>query len=408
MLTLRELAREAERFALHFEPSRLDAQAARSAVEQAARLEKIAASIKGRAAVRLAETGTHRGRGEKTPAHDLAKLSGTSVGQAAETLSAAEKLEEMPEVAAAASRGELSPQQTSLIAGALAANPDADANELLAKAKSSSHNELRDECERIKAAGDTGAEERRKRIHDERFLRRSRHADGSASLTLRDNPEVIAQVVAGIQPKRQELFDAARRRGVRERSEALDADALVATVVGAAGGGGRRGGSAAKLLVRVDFDTLLRGYTIDGEVCEIAGYGPVAISAVRDLLATGNTFLAAIITKGEQVVGVAHMGRAPTAIQQSALEWKDPVCTREGCPNVARLERDHRVEWAASKVTLIDWLDRLCAHCHDLKTLHGWALVDGTGKRPMVPPDDPRHPRHKQHARAGPPPAPAA
>lgn len=38
-----------------------------------------------------------------------------------------------------------------------------------------------------------------------------------------------------------------------------------------------------------------------------------------------------------------------------------------------------------------------------LKTRHGWALVEGKGKRPLVPPDDPRHPRHARHG-PGPPP----
>lgn len=403
-MTLRELTREAAGFSAAFDPSLLDERAARSAVELSARLEKIAASIKARAAKRLAETGTHRARGEKSPAHDLAKLSGTSVGAAAEALSTADKLEALPEVAAAAATGELSASQTAMIANALAANPTANAEDLVAKARHASHNELRDECERVRAAGDGGAEARRRRIHDERFLRRARHGDGSASLTLRDNPEVIASVMAAIVPARTRLFEAARRDGRRERPEALDADALVATVTGAAGNkrGGGGGAGGAKVLVRVDFDTLLRGYSIDGEVCEIAGYGPVAVSAVRDLLATDNAFLAAIVTKGQRVVGVAHLGRAPTAVQQSALEWKDPVCTRLGCPNASRLERDHRVDWATTKITLLDWLDRLCPSCHDLKTLHGWALVDGTGKREMVPPTDPRHPRHERRPRAGP------
>ena len=36
---------------------------------------------------------------------------------------------------------------------------------------------------------------------------------------------------------------------------------------------------------------------------------------------------------------------------------------------------------------------------HHQKTVHGWALVDGTGKRPMVPPDDPRHPNHTHRQR---------
>jgi len=404
VLTLRELTSEAERVAVGFDPRLLDAASARAAVQHAARLEKIAASMRTRAAARLAETGTFRSRGEKSPAHELAKLSGVPVGQAAAELSAADQLDSLPEVAEAAARGELSSQQTTLIAGALSVNPAADAGALVDKAKRLSHSELRSECDRLKAEADRGAEERRKRIHDERFLRRSSHTDGSSSITLRDNPERIAAVMAAIQPKRQELFDAARRDGRRERSEALDADALVATVTEKGKTSSRGGGAQAKVLVRVDFDALLRGYPINGEVTEIAGVGPIAVSAVRDILATGNAFLAAILTKGKKVVGVAHLGRAPTALQQSALEWKDPVCTTEGCPQVGRLERDHRVDWAQSKVTLIDWLDRVCDHCHDLKTLHGWALVEGSGKRPLVPPDDPRHPRHQTTDRAGPAP----
>ena len=47
-------------------------------------------------------------------------------------------------------------------------------------------------------------------------------------------------------------------------------------------------------------------------------------------------------------------------------------------------------------MTLLAWLDRLCEGHHDKKTYDGWALVAGTGKRAMVPPDDPRHPRHLQ------------
>ena len=39
--------------------------------------------------------------------------------------------------------------------------------------------------------------------------------------------------------------------------------------------------------------------------------------------------------------------------------------------------------------------DLLCDHDHHLKTYYGWALVEGTGKRAMVPPDDPRHPKNK-------------
>ena len=71
------------------------------------------------------------------------------------------------------------------------------------------------------------------------------------------------------------------------------------------------------------------------------------------------------------------------------------MCTREDCTRTQRLENDHREDWARTKHNRLDESDPLCGHDHDLKTYFGWALVAGTGKRPMVPPDDPRHPDYR-------------
>ena len=150
----------------------------------------------------------------------------------------------------------------------------------------------------------------------------------------------------------------------------------------------------ATILVRVDWDSLVRGQTIPGEVCEVPGVGPVALSTVEALLASGDAFVVALLTKGEDVVSAAHLGRRPTAVQKSALLWRDPTCVVEGCNATLRLEGDHRTPWADTKVTVVSDMDHLCGHHHDLKTYKGWALVAGVGTRPMVPPDDPRHPRH--------------
>src|SRR5215210_8632832 len=67
---------------------------------------------------------------------------------------------------------------------------------------------------------------------------------------------------------------------------------------------------------------------------------------------TGDPFLAASVTDGEAVVGVAHLGRRANARQQTALEWLYPSCAAEGCTAVACLENDHRVDWAASHTTV--------------------------------------------------------
>src|SRR6202040_2894419 len=114
-----------------------------------------------------------------------------------------------------------------------------------------------------------------------------------------------------------------------------------------------------------------------GEVCEVVGYGPVAGSGILDLIDNGDPFLAALATKWDGMVGVAHLGRRATANQRTALEWLYPACAVDGCPTQAHLEIDHRVDWAKTHLTVLDLLDRLCTFHHERKTHEGCALVPG-------------------------------
>jgi Domain of unknown function (DUF222) len=151
-------------------------------------------------------------------------------------------------------------------------------------------------------------------------------------------------------------------------------------------------------LLRVDVQALHRGRVAGGELCEIRGVGPVPVSVAEQLL--GHSVLHLVITRGVDVLNVTHLGRGPTAAQKIALAWASPGCEVEGCWRT-RTENDHQKPWAQTRHTRLDELDPLCDHHHDLKTRSGWALVEGTGKRPMVPPDHPRHPRHRSNPRAG-------
>jgi hypothetical protein len=248
-------------------------------------------------------------------------------------------------------------------------------------------------------------------------------------------PEDGAQAAAVLGVLATEAFEAARREGRRDRPEAYLYDGFMALVAMATEAGAvvseseatsappllsAEGGAAppeldanlapaeakaatrAKLgrlrpsfLVRADLGALLRGYPVDGEVCEIAGFGPISTDAALDLLATRDPFLKAIVTDGHQVTGVAHLGRRPNAHQRSALDWLYPSCAAEGCSTRAEhLQSDHRADWAQTHVTIFDLLDRLCPLHHGLKTRSGWGLVEGRGKRAFVPPGDPRHPHH--------------
>src|SRR4029453_16768181 len=131
---------------------------------------------------------------------------------------------------------------------------------------------------------------------------------------------------------------------------------------------------------------------------EIRGVGPVPVSVAEALL--GRSVLHLVITRGVDVLNVTHLGRGPTAAQKIALAWASPGCTVQGGWRT-RTENDHREPWAQTRHTRLAELDPLCAHHHDLKTRSGWAVVDGTGKRPMVPPDDPRHPKPAPTPRTG-------
>jgi hypothetical protein len=113
--------------------------------------------------------------------------------------------------------------------------------------------------------------------------------------------------------------------------------------------------------------------------------------------------LAAVITDGVRVTGVAHVRRRPNAWVQTALEWLYPTCAVEGCSATARLQNDHRDDWAETHITAFDGLDRYCPPHHHRKTRQNWGLVAGVGKRAFVPPTDPRHPRNARPTERPPP-----
>jgi hypothetical protein len=365
----------------------LSVTSARRALRDACAIKNAVATIESLAAARVAEGGDWRRDGYRSPAEAVAAATGTSVGQATEAMRTAEALSELPGVSAAARRGELSPQQAAAVASAAAVAPKEEAR-LLGEAQRLSLRELQHECGRTRAAH-TDTEAQRRRAHERRHARNWQDPDGMGHLRAQGPADAIESMWARIQAEQDRVFAEARDAERREPTEAYAFDALERLLTGRAD----TGGLDAKVICRIDLDAFLRGYPTSGETCDVAGC-PVPVSAVEDLLASGSPFLAAIVTKGEAITGVLHLGRAPTAKQQTGLEWLYPTCAASGCSQSARLQRDHRDDWAKTHFTLFDLLDLLCAHHHRLKTTTGWGLVEGRGKRAFVPPDDPRHPRH--------------
>ena len=395
-------------FAEAFDPALITAGQAEGVMERAARIEHMAATVKALAAARMAQTELWGLGGDPSPAHMLARRTGQSVSGASRELEAAKKLAEHPKTDAAARQGKLSPQQSAAITDAADADPGTE-GPLLALAERVSLAELRDEAARAKE-GAEDQEQRHKRICAERHLRSWTGPDGAWRLAACGPPEAGAGFMARLGPLIDAVFKQARAQGHHEPPEAYGFDALMA--LGAEeddAGGPRARAGGAKVLVRVDFEALFRGHPAGGEVCEIAGFGPLPVSVVAEILARGDTFVAAVITKGQRIAGVSHLGRRPSAAQRSGLEWLYPTCAVEGCAAPAR-EWDHRQDWARTHRTPFEGMDGYCCHHHDKKTYDGWALVEGVGKRAFVGSDDPRHPKHtaQEKERERPPPKRAA
>lgn len=337
-------------------------------------------------AARLAEVG---GKDDKEQAkRDLATAAGTSTKQAERAIASGRALAVNPDVDEAARSGQLSVDQLAIIAETAAEDPDAAA-QLAKLAPGRSLAELSDEAARLRAAR-TDAEARRRQVHAHRSLRQWTSPDGTWHLSANGTPEAGAFIMAAVNAAGDEAFKAARAEDRRESSDAYAFDGLVALARS-----GERKGTNVDLLVRLDHSVLMRGYAMEGEVCDIAGFGPTTPEAVMDLMETADPFISVVVTRGNDVVGVTNLGRRPNKKQRTALDWVFPSCAAEGCTvRACWLQSDHREDWAFTHFTVFELLDRLCPHHHRMKTYKGWMLVEGKGKRAFVAPDDPRHPRY--------------
>jgi hypothetical protein len=449
---LRSLGQSITAYAGTFDARTLTAGQAAEVVRLCARIEASAASIKALAAARSAEGNDWKDDGYRSPADHLAHEAGMSPAAAKRALEAGRRMADQPDVAAAATAGDLSFEQAAAVSDGVAANP-AKAHELIDQAQRSSLPELNEQVALVKAARrDQNAH--RRAIHAKRSFRRWTDREGAMHAHVYGHPEDGARLWRMIDPIRRRLNMLRRESGApTETLDSLDYDALMTMAAIALGQDDeltwadlrelglfpqsldsrasgessatppgddessdppaspprtrpkKLAGSPIRLMIRVDLAALIRGFPIDGELCDIPGFGPVPLSFVEAMLATENPFIIGILSDGQELRGVYHHGRHPNAYQRSALDFLYPTCTVEGCSATTALQYDHREDYVKTEITAFDLLDRLCRHHHRLKSHRGWALVEGRGKRTFVPPDDPRHPHfRKGPARSGPSP----
>ncbi|MFZ6004759.1 MAG: DUF222 domain-containing protein [Actinomycetota bacterium] len=350
------------------------------------RIERLGHALKTTAAAAVAGSSVWRAAGVRSPEEWLAQRTGSSKSEAARLVETGRQLEQLPATAAAVRRGDLSARQAQAIAGAATADPDAE-DRLLAAASHSTLRELQDECARTRA--NTNPEAAARKAHRARSYRSWADADGvTGHIHLSGPTASIARIDNAIRHRADKIFRQAHSEGRREPSEAYAFDAAVELITNpaAAEGSPMPVGADAKIIVRIDHSALVRGHASPGETCEIAGVGPVPVSTVREWM--DDAFLAAVLTRGEDVQRVVHLGRRFTTTQRTALQWQDPICARKGCNNRLGLEYDHFEDWAHTHTTRTTAAKRFCRPCHQLKT-SGWHVSqpDSNGKCTFTPPD---------------------
>jgi len=307
-----------------FEPATFDGDAARRLAQLFGSIERVAAAGRTLAWARVESSGAWRSSGARSAAHEMAKETGTSVGQAVTALRAAEQLQSLDQTASVFRSGDLSIAQAAEVAAAAVEDPQAE-TDLLSVARTQGIAQLREESARVRAATDADATRQRyERIHRSRYLRFFADADGAGRMEARMTPDALARIRVAVEAEAGEVFAAARRAGRRESQGAYLADALVNLISDPAADGGshgRRGAAKVAVMVRVDGTALERGRPERGEVCEIDGV-PVPVEVARSFMTEG--VVSAVLADGADITGVAHFRRTINARLRTALMARDP------------------------------------------------------------------------------------
>lgn len=329
----------------------------------------------------------------------LAAACGTGPSTARRRLDVAKRAAACPPLAEAFGRGELSIDQTAVLAP-LAVVDSSAAKSVIETASDLSVAELRVVAARFihQRRGERAAVKSERQLQDRRYCRMWAEPSGGVRLDARFGRRDGAAVLAALRQEHDRMWSArwaGTKRGVTPldgdrasmpTAEQIRADALVHLVAGTATGraaGPRLG--APELLVRVDAAALRRGELAEGEMCEIAGVGPVSVHTARSVL--GPALWTLLVTSGSDVKAVSKTTRVIPKRLRSALLLRDGACVVPGCGATEDLQVDHWTrDFAWDGATALWNLALECRIHHEMKTRTGWRLVGGPGKWGWLPP----------------------
>lgn len=360
-----------------FEPERFSGADCARLAEELAQTEKACAAARARAGARAAACGAHPGFGGAN--EWLARIAGTSAGQARQALDTLAALKDCPETRRAVTAGELSLAQGAEITKTEAAAPGAEA-ELVGLAKGSSLGVLRDSARRRRLQA-TDVDELARRQQSARELRHWSDDTGMVRGSFALPPVVGVPIVNRLEAETDRIRTAARRGGSDEPRAAHAADALVKLLAGK----GRGKTDRADMVVVWDRAAEPVAHAEDDQgQAHIVGGGPIPLPEARRL--AERSFVKAVIHDGRRIETVMHVGRTIPAELRTALELGDPpefnglICT--DCGRRYGIERDHVNPVGNGGLTTYDNMRGRCWDCHQKKTEadRRAGLLGGNGK----------------------------
>lgn len=400
-------------FFTSYDPDLYTVDGAKEMLTRMANMSRLLDAGTLKTARRLEKAHVHEREGFKNAAGWLSTITGQPVGQAAASLQAARAIEEHPEISEAFSSGRISGAQAKEIATAADACPN-EAARLVEQAPSQTFSDLKKNCGQVRSIAASAEEEmvRHEKIRAKRYCRMWTDSEGAGRLEARMTPDALGVLKACLGPFVKEVFEDARKSGMRDSAQAYAADALLAMAAMSASRGGRSkkttpgteavddadsskandassNGPRPLIRIRVDLGALLRGHTVAGETCSIPGIqGAIPVALVRSLVP--EALLELVITKGTDVTTVVSDSRYVSRALAIALEERDPICCVPNCDASDPLERDHyQDDFSKGGKTKLENLARLCPWHHHLKTHKRWRFDGSPGRWRFIPPAQP-------------------
>nr|MDQ3571159.1 HNH endonuclease [Actinomycetota bacterium] len=306
---------------------------------------------------------------------------GVALNAAREKVRVARKLEDLPDISEAFSRGELSYSKVRALTRVATSGNEAELADL-ARHATASH--LETLVRAYRGVLGSGEVEEANRRHENRYLRWSYEDDGSIVIRTQLPPEDGTVVVAAL----QKMADAVGQDVSAETSSpsARNADAFVAMAETAlaAKAADAPGGDRYQVVLHVDSEVLDQ----DGSGrCELEDGPPVAPETARRLSCDAS--VVAIQEDGDgEPLSVGRKTRSiPPAIRR-ALKSRDGGCRFPGCSQRRFVDGHHVRHWAHGGETSMANLVLLCRRHHRLVHEGGFALyADGHGHFEFTRPD---------------------